>query len=128
MSIQLNDILREVTSIQSALLRFQDAHGQQNLQVKVASGDDNFIHCVVAGKLPADLKLGDKKIHLIQKYHDDYFFISGHIEEEVNQTARIVSISVNKASWFVRKQRGNVSWLCEKYTYEDEREKLSSAS
>ncbi|SRR5258706_6367033 len=128
MSNKLNVILQEVISIQTGLLRFRHREKQQNLQVKVVFGGENSLHCVITSDMPLNMKIRGKRVHLIQKYSDNYFFISGHILREVQETSRIISISIIKASWFVRKSRGSVSWLREKYTYETEQQKMSLAS
>jgi hypothetical protein len=122
MNHKLDKILQGVTSIQAALLRFRNEKGQQTFQAKVVWGDDRSIHCVISGDMPQRIRARNKNIHLIQKYHDDYFFISGYVEGVVRNNSRILSISVNKASWFVRKRRGSVSWFREKYTYENQQE------
>ncbi|MFI5131047.1 MAG: hypothetical protein ACHQFX_13690 [Chitinophagales bacterium] len=128
MSNKLSVILHEVISVQAGLLRFRHREKQQNLQVKVVFGGDNSLHCVITSETPLQMKIRGKKVHLIQKYSDNYFFISGYILREVQETNRIVSIGIIKASWFVRKRRGSVSWLREKYTYETNPEQLSLAS
>ena len=128
MSNKLNVILQEVISIQAGLLRFRHREKQQNLQVKVVFGGESSLHCVITGDLPANIKIRGKKVHLIQKYNDNYFFISGFILREVQETTRILSLGIIKASWFVRKRRGSVTWLREKYTYETEQEVLLLAS
>ena len=128
MSNKLNVILEEVISIQVGLLRFRHREKQQNLQVKVAFGSENSLHCIITSDMPANMKIRGKKIHLIQKYSDNYFFISGYILREVQESTRILSIGIIKASWFVRKRRGSVTWLREKHTYENEQERLSLAS
>ena len=120
MSNKLKIILQEVISIQAGLLRFRHREKQQNLQVKVAFGTENSLHCVITGEIPANMRIRGKRIHLIQKYNDNYFFIAGHILREVQESTRILSIGIIKASWFVRKRRGSVSWLREKHTYETE--------
>ena len=127
MSNKLKVILQEVISIQTGLLRFRHREKQQNLQVRVTFGVDNTLHCIITGELPANMKIASKKIHLIQKHNDDYFFISGNILREVQQPSRIVSIGISKASWFIMKRRGSVSWLREKYTYENVMERLAVA-
>ena len=119
MKKDLDNILQAVTAIQSGLLRFRNEEGQQTYQVKVASGGDKSIHCLVSDENVPRLRIKNKNIHLIQKYHDDYFFISGHVDGVVKNNSRIFSIAVNKACWFVRKRRGSVTWFSEKCTYEN---------
>jgi len=119
MDQQLDNILQAATSIQAGLLRFRNEQGQQTFQVKIAAGDDQSIHCVISGDAIPKIRIKNKNIHLIQKYHDDYFFISGYVDGVVKNNARILSIAINKASWFVRKRKGSVTWFSEKYTYEN---------
>ena len=119
MTNKLDNILQAATSIQAGLLRFKNEEGQQTFQVKIAAGDDNSLHCVISGDVPPRIRIKNRNIHLIQKYRDDYFFISGYVDGVVRNNARILSIAINKASWFVRKRRGSVTWFSEKYTYEN---------
>ena len=125
--LQLKVILEEVIAIQSGLLRFRHREKQQNLHVRVAFGGDNSLNCIINGELPPNMKIGGKKIHLIQKHNDNYFFISGSVLREVQQSSRIVSIGISKASWFIMKRRGSVSWLREKHTYENAMERMAVA-
>jgi len=119
MNQKLDNILQAATSIQAGLLRFRNEQGQQTFQVKIAAGEDQSIHCVISGDSVPKIRIKNKNIHLIQKYHDDYFFISGYVDGVVKNNARILSIAINKASWFVRKRKGSVTWFSEKYTYEN---------
>jgi len=119
MNQKLDNILQAATSIQAGLLRFKNEQGQQTFQVKIAAGEDQSIHCVISGDSVPKIRIKNKNIHLIQKYHDDYFFISGYVDGVVKNNARILSIAINKASWFVRKRKGSVTWFSEKYTYEN---------
>ena len=120
MNQKLDNILQAATSIQSGLLRFRNEQGQQTFQVKIAAGEDNSIHCVISGDVPPKVRIKNKNIHLIQKYHDDYFFITGYVDSVGKNNARILSIAIHKASWFVRKRKGSVTWFSEKYSYETE--------
>ena len=119
MNHKLVNILQAATSIQAGLLRFKNEDGQQSFQVRIAPGGDHSIHCVISGDVPSKVRIKNKNIHLIQKYRDDYFFISGYVDGVVKNNSRILSIAINKASWFVRKRRGSVTWFREKYTYEN---------
>lgn len=120
MNTKLNTILRASTSVQAALLRFHNEKGQQTLQVKVAFPTGNSLYCLAPDEIPGEIKVADTPVHLVQKYKDDYFFISGYISGEKADNPRILSIVITKATWFVRKSRGSVSWLREKHTYESE--------
>lgn len=118
MDKKLHSILGQVIAIQSALLRFRHRDGRENLQVKVAFNDDDSLHCVITGSLPSGIRMKGKRVHLIQKYHDDYFFIAGIVSKEVNGMSRVLSIEIHKAAWFVRRKNGSVTWMREKSTYE----------
>jgi hypothetical protein len=119
MNQKLTTILRKVSSNQSATVRFRDKKGQQTLQVKVALGFDNLLHGMITGKVPRGVKFSNKTVHLVQKCHGDYFFMSGHVSNDVQENPRVLSIAVFRALWFVRKRRGSVSWFGEKQTYEE---------
>jgi hypothetical protein len=36
----------------------------------------------------------------------------------MHNSKRILSVEITKACWFVKRSRGNVSWLQQKYIYE----------
>ena len=127
MSNKLSTILQEVTAVQSGQLRFRHREIQQDIEVKVAFGGERILHCVFTGQVPANLRMRGKKVHLIQRHKDDYLFVAGYIIREVQNTARVISIDITKASWFVQKRRGDVSWLREMHTYQSESGELSAA-
>ena len=120
MKARLKNIFDAVTFIQTALLRFSDENGQQGLQVRVVYNDDYLIQCILPDKIPMQLQILNKKIHLIQKYHNNYFFISGNIIEQTQDDKRVLSLAVKKAFWFVRRKKENISWFQEKYIYENQ--------
>jgi hypothetical protein len=127
MNHKLKIILGEVASIQLGLLRFRNADGPQNLQVKIAGNpDDYYLHCAITGEIVADINKGDKRIHVIQKNHNNYFFISGSLSGAIPDNSRVFSVAVHKASWFEKKRRGKMTWLREKYTYENEEMKMET--
>jgi hypothetical protein len=125
---KLDSILKAVSSIQSGLLKVSNGENRQSYQVRVTSGEDNSLHCVISDDVLPKARIKNKAIHLIQKYHDDYFFITGHVDNIVRNNTRILSIAVNKACWYVRKRRGSVTWFSEKCIYEHQRELLRTAS
>ncbi len=128
MNEKLKIILEAVTSVEAALLRFRNDEGQHNLQVKIGLGNGNSVNCVVTGEIPAGMKMANGRIHLIQKYRDDYFVISGYFLEELQETSKIFSVVISKACWFIRKSKGSVSWLREKYIYENKQEIMQEPS
>jgi hypothetical protein len=128
MNRKLSIILEAVTSVELGLLRFRNEAGQQNIRVKIAATNGELIHCTLAGDNDSDVKTGNKRIHLIQKNQNDYFFISGRLTGEMGNNQRILSIAVIKASWFEKKRRGNTTWLREKFTYESDEVKMETFS
>ena len=124
---RLKNIFDAVTSIQTALLRFSNEEGQQSLQIRVVYSDDYLIQCILPDEMPTQLQILNKKIHLIQKYHNDYFFISGNIIGQTQGDNRVLSLAVKKAFWFVRRKKENISWFQEKYIFES-RQALNLAS
>jgi hypothetical protein len=128
MNKELLYIQQKIDSIQSGLLRFRDKDAQMTLQVRATTNDDDSLNCIVTDNSPRN-KLLNRNVNLIQKNHDDYLYINGTVSEEINKKNKILSIHILKASWFVRKSEGNVSWLQEKYIYENlPRQKIEMAS
>jgi hypothetical protein len=126
MNRKLGVILQKVVSIQTALVRFRDEKGQHSIQVKIAFSSDNSLHCMISGDMPKT-KLNNKAVHLVQKSHDDYFFISGTLKE-VQANSKILTFNIIKACWFVRKKRGDVTWFSEKCMHEVEQVEMRPAS
>lgn len=115
---KLHVIQQKIDSIQFGLLRLRDGEDHRNTwQVRTTANDDNSLNCIITDEAPRR-KLVNKNVNLIQKYRDDYLYITGTVDEEVNRKGKILSIRILKACWFVRKSRGGVSWLQEKYIYE----------
>jgi hypothetical protein len=78
--------------------------------------------------LDANDPMINKEVVLIQKNNKDYLYITGRIDDEVKTTSRVVSLSITKACWYVRKAKGNISWFREKYIYENPERKIDLAS
>ena len=119
MANKLLHIQQKIDSIQFGLLRLRDAGNTSTWQVKTTANDDETLNCIITDQVPLK-KLVNKNVNLIQKYHDDYLYITGKVDEEVNTKTKILSIRILKACWFVRKTtKAGVSWLQEKYIYEN---------
>ena len=117
MDKDLNSIIKKIGAIQFGLLRFSDRKKQLSLQVKATTnGDDSSLNCMITDDVNHP-KLINKNIHLIQKYHEDYLYTTGKVIMEGQSNNRILFVRIVKAHWFVRKSRGNVSWLQEKLIY-----------
>ncbi|HTD92597.1 MAG TPA: hypothetical protein VK644_02245 [Chitinophagaceae bacterium] len=117
MKQHLHDIREKVNLIQSALLRFQDKDKLVTLHVKAVANEDESIDCVVT-ESDSLHRLVNKKVRVVQKYKDDYIYISGKVSAEVRKNKRILSIVINRACWFERRSKGGVTWLHEKYIYD----------
>ena len=117
MDKDLNSIIKKIGAIQFGLLRFSDRKKQLSLQVKATTnGDDSSLNCMITDDVNHP-ELINKNIHLIQKYHEDYLYTTGKVIMEGQSNNRILFVRIVKAHWFVRKSRGNVSWLQEKLIY-----------
>jgi hypothetical protein len=117
MDKDLNSIIKKIDSIQFGLLRFNDRKKQLTLQVKATTnGDDTSLNCMITDDVNHP-KLINKNIHLIQKYNEDYLYTTGKVIMEGQSNNRVLFVRIVKAHWFVRKSRGNVSWLQEKLMY-----------
>ena len=110
-------IQQKIGAIQFGLLRFKDKDAKMTLHVKTTANEDNSLNCVVTDDSPRK-RLVNKSVNLIQKSHNDYLYITGEVNDEVNRKGKILSIRILKACWFVRRSKGSVSWLQEKYIYE----------
>jgi len=118
MSNKLQHIQQKIDAIQFGLLRLRDDDHSNTWQVKTTTNEDNSLNCIITDDAPRR-RLVNKNVNLIQKYRDDYLYITGTVDEEVNRKSKILSIRILKACWFVRKTKGGVSWLQEKYIYEN---------
>jgi hypothetical protein len=120
MNKKLLEIQQKIGSIQNGLLRIRDGKNEKvtTLQVKTTANEDDSLNCLVTGESMKH-KLLNKEVNIIQKSHNDYLYITGQVEEEVTTKGKILSIRILKACWFVRKRKGSVSWLQEKYLYEN---------
>jgi hypothetical protein len=117
MSKKLHVIKEKIDAIQFGLVRFQDRDERVSMQVKTKTNGDGIVECFASPG--ADLPdLLNKKVNLIQKSDNDYLYISGEIKEKPGRNKKMFSISILKASWFVRKSKGALTWLQEKHVYD----------
>ncbi len=126
MKKKLDQIQNKINDIQVGLLRFRDKDEQVTLQVK-AKSDEDSVNCFITGN--GDLnKLTNRSVNLVQKCENDYLYISGQLEEKAVDK-KMLSFKIIRACWFVRKSKGTLSWLQEKYIYDilpDEQLELAS--
>ena len=119
MNKELQIIREKIGNIQFGILRCRENDVQKTWQVKAAPDENNVLHCIVTGEDMTSEDIINKKVNLIQKYQNDYLFITGEVSAEVKKKVQILSINIAKACWFVRKTKGATSWLQEKHTYEN---------
>jgi hypothetical protein len=117
MSKSLSSIKHKIGAIQFGLLRFNTSDEQQTLQVKVAQNEGPILNCVLTDMVPTQ-KLLNKQVNLIQKYHDDYLYIAGTVTDEGQKNKKVLAVTIMKACWFVKKSKGNISWLQQKHVYD----------
>ncbi|MET0466322.1 MAG: hypothetical protein ABW007_24405 [Chitinophagaceae bacterium] len=115
MNNALQIIQQKINTIQTGLLKFRLKDSPVSLQVKAASGADHFFDCVTDDEVKG---LQNKQVRLVQKYKDDYIYITGKVESVVKKNKTIISIIILKACWFVRASEGTLTWLEEKQVYE----------
>ncbi len=114
MKKKLVHIQKKIDDIQVGLLRFRDDQDQVTFHVKAKSNEDDLVNCIISGN--ADLsKLANRNVNLVQKYENDYLYISGQVEEKEGNSKKMLSFKIIRACWFIRKSKGTLSWLQEKY-------------
>jgi len=119
MSRELNYIRKKIGGIRNGLLRCRDEEKNESWQVQISPDDKSLFHFVVEGD---DMPGGDvdkRQVTLIQKDNDNYLYITGKAGYEVKKGIKQLTVSIMKACWFIRRRKGSVSWLQEKYLYEN---------
>ncbi len=118
MSTTLNYIKRKVTSIRFAILRCRNEQMNKSWQIKVDPNDSECLECVLDNDTAFEEVL-NQNVNIVQKDKNNYLYITGRVTPKEGGDKRTFSISILKACWFIRKTRGHVSWLQEKYVYEN---------
>lgn len=118
MNPELYHISEKINSVQSAILRFHNKSERMVLEVRVVSGENATLNCVITDDLPLS-KLVNRKVSVIQRYKDDYLYVAGKVIFVGEQHRGVVSISIDRAFWFIRRIKGHVTWLENKYVYEN---------
>ena len=117
MNKTLKNIKQRAGAIQFGLLRVQNSAEPVTLQVKVAENEGEMLSCLLTDEVPRHGLL-NKQVNLVQKYQDDYLYIACRVKDEMPIGKKIISLEILKACWFVKKTKGNISWLQQKYIYE----------
>ncbi len=116
MNDKLHLIQKKISSIQYGILRYWEGEEQKSVQVKVVVNGKDIVNCKIIDSDSVPGLLG-KHVNIIQKYHEDYLFAAGNVTNEAENT-NIISVKLEKASWFTRVQKGNVTWLKEVQKYD----------
>ncbi len=124
MNKKLYQIQQKINHVQFGLLRFQDNKGLLAMEVKTTANDDASLNCIITDDSSC-YPMAVKNVNLIQKNQDDYLYIVGEVMGEMQENGKILSIHIMKASWFVRKRKGRLSWFKEKYVYETLKEEYA---
>ena len=127
MKKELSHIRKKINDLQIGLLRFRDNGEQVTLQVSAKSKEDDTIHCIITGDTELS-RLANSNVNLVQKWENDYLYISGRVKEKVSNQ-KMLSFKIIRACWFTKKSKGTLSWLQEKYIYDilpDEELELAS--
>jgi hypothetical protein len=111
-----NGIHEKICSIQLALLRYRHEGKQMTLHVKITIDEYDRINCLVSDGLPSHRHL-NKNVVLIQKDRENYMYIGGKISRESQKNKLLLSITIKKACWYIRKSKGSITWLQEKCHY-----------
>lgn len=115
---KLQSIRNKVTAISVGLLRFRDGKKQVSLQVNSKYCEDNRVRCYLNGKSDTG-GFHNRVVSLVQKQKDDYLYLAGLVEDlQPERGGHIITIRVLKASWFVKRTKGTLSWLQEKFVHE----------
>ncbi len=125
MNKKLHLIRQKIETMRYGLLRLSEGVEQQTMEVSTSVNDDHLLNCII--KSDTGLLL-NREVAFIQKKGNDYLYVSGRIDDEVENTCKIVSLRIIKACWFTQKKRGSVVWLKEKYIYENPEKIIELAS
>lgn len=60
----------------------------------------------------------NKKVTVVQRSEEDYLYITGQVDGNMEGATKTISVRILKACWFVRKTSGALSWLQEKHIYD----------
>jgi len=118
MKKDLRFIQEKISAIQFGILKTRDNDGSKSWQVKAAPHEDSTFHCVITDDRPCD-QLVNSRVNLVQRHNDDYLYITGRVSAEADKKTKILSVNILKAAWFVRQSKGKISWLKQKYLYEN---------
>jgi hypothetical protein len=119
MNRSLHIIQQKIGSMRVGLLSVGEGADKRRLQVSTSRiNEGNKLNCVI-NSTPFSSSLLNREVVLIQKNNNDYLYVSCRVDDEVKTSSKVVSLSITKACWFVRKSKGSTAWLRQKYIYEN---------
>src|SRR5689334_13047514 len=117
MNVPVPNIQSKIDALQNALLQFMHNGKKVSVCVKVTVDNESSLNCIIATEDVPLQKLINKSVTLIQRDRENYVYIGGRIAQKAKTDRLILSIDIDKASWFIRKSKGSVTWLQEKCVY-----------
>ena len=119
MSKSLHIIQQKIGAMRVGLLSVGEGPDKQRMQVSTSRiNEGNRLDCIINGVMNKEPLL-NREVVLIQKSNNDYLYVCGRVDDEVKTSSKVVSLSITKACWFVRKSKGSTAWLRQKYIYEN---------
>lgn len=111
---------QKINAIKKGLLKYSEGEETITQHVVMKSYNEKMLLCalVETGK-PAFRNMTNRRVNLIQKSNNDFIYLSGVVEEKADLNKRTLHIRLFKASWFIKKSKGNLSWLQEKHVFDD---------
>jgi hypothetical protein len=106
------------------LLRVRQENEMLSVQVSTSVYDGKRLDCIFEESNTGS-QLMNRDLVLIQKNGDDYFYITGRMDEETKKPGKVVSLRIIKACWFIRRKKDNVVWMQQKCVFELPEKKIS---
>lgn len=91
--------------------------GRVALEVRIKVGNENVLLCFIKEKTDLS-KLVNKTVSVMLRSEEDYLYITGQVDGNMEKGTKTVSVRILKACWFVRKTKGALSWLQKKHIYD----------
>ena len=111
----LHSIQRKIDDIGLGLLRVRENKLQASIQIRAKCDQENLIQCYAIEKKDI-AQFSNRKVSLVQKWDDDYLYISGQTEP-IPGNSESLAVRIFKACWLVRKRNGSIRWFQEKHIY-----------
>lgn len=114
----------KIETMKHGLLRIKEGSGHFGVQVSTSVYNGQHMHCIFKEN-ETSTPLLNRDVVLIQKNGNNYFYISGLVEEEDQNSFKEVSLKIKTACWFIRRKKGNIVWMEQKCVFEAPLKKIS---